>query len=92
MIGQQISLSILVPLAVEQLETEPIAEGRYYPGDLLAMVLKIDETFWTNHSDSLQRVRRLVGWVKDALPTLNEISSQRIQKLLEDAPRSLTSM
>lgn len=92
MIGQQISLPILVPLAVDRLETEPLAEGNYYPGNLLAMVLKINETFWANHSDSLQRVRIMVSRVKDALPTLDEVTSPTVQKLLEDAPRSLTSM
>jgi hypothetical protein len=92
MIGQQISLSILVPLAVERLESEPLAEGRYYPGDLLAMVLNVDETFWTSHSDSFQRVRRVVGRVRDSLASLDEITSPNVQKLLEDAPRSLTSM
>jgi hypothetical protein len=91
MIGQQISLPILVPIAVERLEVEPLAEGRYYPGDLLAMVLKIDETFWTNHPDSFQRVCRVVGQVKNALPSLDEIDRPTVQKLLEDAPRSLTS-
>ena len=92
MIGQQISLPILVPLAVERLESEPLAEGDYYPGDLLAVVLKVDETFWTSHSDAFQRVRRVVGRVRDSLSSLDEITSPTVQKLLEDAPRSLTSM
>lgn len=91
MIGQQISLPILVPIAVDCLEAEPLAEGRYYPGDLLAVVLNINETYWANHPDSLQRVRRVLGWVRDALPSLNEIDRPTVQKLLEDAPRSLTS-
>jgi hypothetical protein len=74
MIGQQISLPILVPMAIEHLEVEPLAEGRYYPGDLLAMVLKIDETYWANHPNSSEQVRRVVGRVRDALPSLDEIN------------------
>jgi CDI immunity proteins len=92
MIGQQISLPFLVPLAVEMLESEPLVEGKYYPGDLLAMVLKVDEAFWTSHADSFQRVRRVVGRVKDSLSSLDEITGPTVQKLLEDAPRSWTSM
>jgi hypothetical protein len=38
MIGQQISLSYLIVLAVEQLELDPLVEGTVYPGDLLSMV------------------------------------------------------
>jgi hypothetical protein len=92
MIGQQISLPFLIPLAVERLEHEPLAEGSYYPGDLLAMVLKVDKAFWANHPDSFQRVRHVVGRVRDALSSLDEITGPIVQKLLEGAPGSLTSM
>ena len=74
MIGQKISLSYLVPLAVERLEEEPLAAGDYYPGDLLHVVLLAGEAFWAGHPDSFQRVRKLVGRVKDLLPSLDEIN------------------
>lgn len=92
MIGQQISLAILVPLAVEVLETEPLAAGHFYPGDLLANVLRLDEMFWASHPDSFERVRRIVGRVRDSLSSLDEITGPTVQKLLDTAPRSLTSM
>ena len=90
MIGQQISLPILVPLAVERLEADPLVEGRYYPGDLLAAVLGIDRAFWTIHPDSLQRVRRVLARVQDGLPALDEIDGSAVWKLLADAPPVLT--
>ena len=92
MIGQQISLPILVPLALERLEDEPLAEGRYYPGDLLGAVLKIDERFWSNHADSFQRIRRVVCRVREILPSLDEVIRPDAQRLLEEVPRSLTTM
>jgi hypothetical protein len=46
MIGQKISLSFLIPLAVERLEEEPLAAGHYYPGDLLHAVLLAGKPFW----------------------------------------------
>jgi hypothetical protein len=92
MIGQQISLPILIPLAVERLESEPLAEGSHYPGDLLAMVLKVDESFWTAHSDSFERVRRVLGRVRDSLASLDEMTARTVKELLESAPGSLTSM
>jgi hypothetical protein len=90
MIGQQVSPPILVPLAVERLEADPLVEGQYYPGDLLAAVLGIDRAFWGTYPDSLQRVRRVLARVRDALPTLGEIDSPTIRKLLEGAPPVLT--
>lgn len=91
MIGQQISLPILIPLAVERLEIAPFAEGDLYPGDLLAAVLTIEETFWSTHADSFQRIRRVVGRVQEIVPSLDEIDRPIIRQILEDAPRSLTS-
>jgi CDI immunity proteins len=90
MIGQKISLSYLVPLAVERLEEEPLAAGDYYAGDLLQAVLSAGEEFWASHPDSLQRVRKVVGRVKDLLRSLDEIERPTILKLLAEAPRSMT--
>ncbi len=91
MIGQQISLPILIPLAIECLDQEPLVEGTYYPGDLLAVVLKIDQQFWATHADSLQRVRRIVERVRAALPSLDEISGPTATEILETAPKLLIS-
>jgi CDI immunity proteins len=55
MIGQQISLPILVPLALERLEGNPLAEGDFFPGDLLENVLLIDESFWLAHPELHRR-------------------------------------
>jgi hypothetical protein len=82
MIGQGIGLSFLVPLAVERLEAEPLAEGACYPGDLLAAISKLDETFWTRNADSLRRVRQVVGRLKHVLPTLGEAERQTVSEFL----------
>ena len=42
MIGQQVALGRLVSLALKRLQAEPLVEGDYYPGDLLASVLRVD--------------------------------------------------
>jgi hypothetical protein len=42
LIGQQISLAHVLPLALRLLETCPLLEGEYYEGDLLQSVLTID--------------------------------------------------
>lgn len=48
MIGQKIGLPYLLPLAVGVLERDPLAEGDYYPGDLLANVIETREWLQAN--------------------------------------------
>lgn len=49
MIGQGISLPILVPKALTVLEADPLAEGDFFPGDLLASLLRLEASFWKSH-------------------------------------------
>jgi hypothetical protein len=58
--------------------------------DLLQAVLGAGEAFWANHADSFQRVRKVVGRVKDLLPSLDEINRPTVLEVLAEAPRSLT--
>lgn len=51
MIGQQFSLEYLIPLALEQLRAEPLAEGAFYPGDLLEAVLRAGGQFWQQYPE-----------------------------------------
>jgi CDI immunity proteins len=74
MIGQEIGLPWLVPLALEVLEQNPLAEGDYYPGDLLRSVLTVDSAFWSREwewRDQLKavfkRLKDVPNEVKDAL-------------------------
>lgn len=91
MIGQKISLPILIPLAVERVQDEPLVEGDYYPGDLLHAVLRVDEAFWANHPDSFQQVRNIIRRVKDLLPSLDESDQPTVLTMLNEAPRCLTN-
>jgi hypothetical protein len=61
MIRQGIGLLFLVPLALEVLDREPLAEGAYCPGDLLEAVLSIGEEFWNQHPDWYGHVQAIVG-------------------------------
>jgi hypothetical protein len=59
MIGQRIGLPHLVPLAVATLERDPLAEGDFYPGDLLASVTHAAEWLQANPA-WLARVIRVI--------------------------------
>ena len=56
MIGQNIGLEYLVPLALERLQAEPYAEGDLYPGDLLVNVLRSDMEFWQRRPELRQQL------------------------------------
>lgn len=51
MIGQNIGLDYLIPLALEVLNEEPFIEADFYEGDLLLNVLKVNKDFWENNSE-----------------------------------------
>ena len=89
MIGQQISLPILVPLAVEALEINPLAEGDFYAGDLLSAVLKIQNTFWIDHPDSSQRMRVVVRNLREMMPSIAEADRSTVERLLQESAQSL---
>ncbi|GIE90677.1 contact-dependent growth inhibition system immunity protein [Actinoplanes regularis] len=60
LLGQREGVPVLVPRALEILEHDPLAEGDYYPGDLLAAVLRgVPAEYWTAHPDESARLRAL---------------------------------
>lgn len=46
MIGQKIGIKFLVPVALEKLEEDILAQGDFFPGDLLMNVLRLNKEFW----------------------------------------------
>ncbi|MEU8011826.1 contact-dependent growth inhibition system immunity protein [Micromonospora parva] len=48
MLGQEIGVPTLLPIAVQVLLREPLAEGDYYPVDLLRNVLRLPDSAWSN--------------------------------------------
>lgn len=59
LIGQRIGLEWLVPLALDILAKDPLAEGDFYRGDLLRNVHHIPAEFWQAHPDLLRRYQLL---------------------------------
>ena len=56
LIGQNIGLPFLMPLAIEQLEQDPLAEGDFYPGDLLCSVLCVEPKYWEGDAEARRKV------------------------------------
>ncbi|HEU5092379.1 MAG TPA: contact-dependent growth inhibition system immunity protein, partial [Nitrospira sp.] len=72
MIGQSIGLEFLIPLAIEVLEQNPFAEGDYYPGDLLSMVMQVEPNFWQTHQDLYWSVSEIVAGLPSIMKNLTD--------------------
>ena len=77
MIGQNISLDILIPLAFEQLKQNILAEGHYYPGDLLQNVLTADKAYWLKNTVLHKKVSKLYT---NNLPSLEKRAGKSLNK------------
>ena len=72
MIGQEIGLRFLIPLAIEKLTLNLFAEGNFYEGDLLNAVLSIKSEFWLDYQEYQQCIRELIS------KRLEEIKEKKI--------------
>lgn len=72
LLGQHIGAEWLVPIALARLQDDPLAEGDFYPGDLLSNVLGMDAAYWSSHPELLNAL-----WgVREALEQLRNTSDQ----------------
>jgi hypothetical protein len=85
MIGQQISLPYLIPIALEHLHADPFAEGDCYAGDLLASVLRADSRFWLASPQLRTETAQIVQRALSLLPSLEDTGRQTAQDALTDA-------
>jgi hypothetical protein len=60
LLSRQKSLGRYVPRALDLLERNPLAEGDYYPGDLLHAVLQVDVEYWRANRAQWERAYELV--------------------------------
>jgi hypothetical protein len=60
MIGQQIGLPFLVPLALEKLQGDIFIEADFYEGDLLSNILNVDTSFWNDNENYWTQLNNLI--------------------------------
>lgn len=69
MIGQNIGLPYLLPLALERLEANVWAAGHMFPGDLLKMTARADFP-WATRVDLRDRIRTILRRALEEIPHL----------------------
>ena len=84
MIGQDLSLEYLMPIAIEHLEKNPFVEGDYYPGDLLKNAIGIRPDFWEQHPELLGKMQGIAenaALELSSLQVIDEIRQDLAEKL-----------
>ena len=60
MIGQEIGLEYLVPMAIRVLRSTPLIEATYYEGDLLSNVCLAPVAYWESHEKERIEVHHII--------------------------------
>lgn len=72
LIGQQMSLDLLLPLALEKLVENPLRSGDLYMGDLFCSVLKVGQKYWEEHRELKNELDEVIRTYEEARKTLEE--------------------
>lgn len=75
MIGQGLGLEFLVQPAMTLLKPNILAEGDFYPGDLLKSLLTMDPAFWKTHPDLHRELEQLYLTGKESLLSIEQWSA-----------------
>lgn len=86
MLGQQFAPEILVPMALDLLEANPLLDAELFEGDLLSMVLHQELAVWRDRPDLLFRVRQML----DHTPL--EEALQHVQTAISDFYARIASL
>lgn len=73
MVGQGISLPILLPRAIAALERDPMAEGDFFPGDLLSSLIR--PANWPGLAGATTRITAVC---ERALDLLAQLDNERL--------------
>ncbi len=76
LIGQDVGLAFLLPLALEALGDDPMAEGAMYEGDLLSAVLTRSPAVWKEWPELGRELAVIVSELTDLTPPLSQVTAR----------------
>jgi hypothetical protein len=85
LIGQDIGLDFLVPLALDVVEKEPLIKSEHYRGDLMAVILRAAPSFFQRNPDIRARVDTLIAALPSALEKLDFVEFDTSSEALDEA-------
>lgn len=80
LIGQQINLNLILPLAIEKLIQNPLGSGDLYIGDLFCSVLKVEKEYWNEHKELKNELDEVIRTYEEA----KNIVEEQISKYRSD--------
>lgn len=83
-VSQRLGLIAVIPKAIEMLGNDLLCEGDYYPGDLLAAVLKLDERDWKGSEAELEKFIVLLGDVEAQVSASDFLADFMKAELIEE--------
>ncbi len=72
LIGQQINLNLILPLALEQLIQNPLGSGDMYIGDLFCSVLQVEKEYWNEHKELKNELDEVIKTYEEARNMVEE--------------------
>jgi len=82
LIGQNIGLQFLVPLALQHLREDPLAQGDFYPGDLLCAVLRVNPEFWKKDSKRYEEIKVIADKARSLAVGHGKVAIRSIEEAL----------
>jgi len=77
LVGQEIGLHYVVPIAIERVEQQPLTNGDFYRGDLLVTLLRLPAAFWQHRRDWHRRVEQVARSVVEHLSSMSHEKQQK---------------
>lgn len=77
LIGQRIGLPYTIPKAISLLHEDILAEGDYYPGDLLNSLLNLSEEDWKKSANQKSKLNELL---RQNLSTIQATTNRELIK------------
>ena len=89
MIGQNIGLKYLVTLALDRLEVNPLAEGDFYPGDLLKAVLTVEPKFWKHNEPLHMKAATVASRALELARNEDAVVRKSVEEALQHIKKSI---
>jgi hypothetical protein len=91
LLAQRQGIEVLVPRVLAQLERDPLLGGDYYPGDVMAAVLKVPQPYWATHPEQLARLERVITALDSIADPDARLDADALKKDIAAFPRSPTT-
>jgi hypothetical protein len=85
LIGQDVGLEHLMPMALDVVEKDPLIKTEHYRGDLLTVILQASSEFFRKRPEIRSRVEEILKFLPSALESLEFIEFDTSSEALEEA-------